>query len=74
MVWSWVTSRRANLHNEILGVMEAADTLQLPPEASLYAVAYRPVVREGVQQVAYGVEDSLNTSFGAASRRRGTES
>src|SRR5688572_19393077 len=27
-----VTNRRANLHNEILRIMEAADVLQLPPE------------------------------------------
>ena len=40
-----VTNRRANLHNEILQVMEVADGLELPPEASLYAVAYRPLRR-----------------------------
>ena len=40
-----VTNRRANLHNDILRVMEAADHLQLPREANLYAVAYRPVRR-----------------------------
>jgi hypothetical protein len=40
-----VTSRRANLHNEILQVMEAPDLLLLPPELSLYAVAYRPLRR-----------------------------
>jgi hypothetical protein len=40
-----VTNRRANLHNEVLRVMEAPDALQLPPEASLYAVAYRPLRR-----------------------------
>ncbi len=40
-----VTNRRANLHNEILRVMEAEDILQLPPEPSLYAVAYRPLRR-----------------------------
>jgi hypothetical protein len=40
-----VTSRRANLHNEVLRVMEAADTVQLAPETSLYAVAYRPLRR-----------------------------
>ncbi len=40
-----VTNRRANLHNEVLRVMEAADILQLPPETSLYAVAYRPLRR-----------------------------
>jgi hypothetical protein len=40
-----VPNRRANLHNEVLRVMEVADTLQLPPETSLYAVAYRPLRR-----------------------------
>ena len=40
-----VTSRRANLHNEILRVMGAGDILQLPPEQSLYAVAYQPLRR-----------------------------
>ena len=36
-----VTNRRANLHNEILKIMEVADSLRLPPEANLYAIAYR---------------------------------
>lgn len=40
-----VTSRRANLHNEVMRVMEAADSLQLPAETYLYAVAYRPLRR-----------------------------
>ncbi|MBW3598842.1 MAG: DUF4058 family protein [Planctomycetes bacterium] len=40
-----VTNRRANLHNETLQIMDAADVLQLPPEANLYAVAYRPIRR-----------------------------
>jgi len=40
-----VTNRRANLHNEILRVMEAGDALELPPESNLYAVAYRPLRR-----------------------------
>jgi hypothetical protein len=40
-----VTNRRANLHNEILRVMEAGDLLPLPPELSLYAVAYQPLRR-----------------------------
>jgi hypothetical protein len=39
-----VTNRRANLHNEILRMTES-DALQLPPEANLYAVAYRPLRR-----------------------------
>lgn len=40
-----VANRRANMHNEILRVMEAGDVLLLPPEAYLYAVAYRPLRR-----------------------------
>jgi hypothetical protein len=40
-----VTNRRANLHNEILRLMEVGDVLELPPESSLYAVAYRPLRR-----------------------------
>ncbi len=40
-----VTNRRANLHNEVLQLMGADEALQLPPEASLYAVAYRPLRR-----------------------------
>jgi hypothetical protein len=46
-----VTSRRANLHNEILRVMEAADALQLAPDIALYAVAYRPLRRDGTDAV-----------------------
>jgi hypothetical protein len=42
-----VTSRRANLHNEILRVMEADEAGQLAAEVSLYAVAYRPLRRDG---------------------------
>jgi hypothetical protein len=40
-----VTSRRGNLHNEMLRVVEAAEDLRMPPDASLYAVAYRPMRR-----------------------------
>ena len=46
-----VTNRRANLHNEVLRVMEAADILQLPAETSLYAVAYRPLVVKPGDQI-----------------------
>jgi hypothetical protein len=38
-----VTSRRSNLHNEILGIMETQGGLELPVEQHLYAVAYRPL-------------------------------
>src|SRR3984893_15481676 len=40
-----VTNRRVNLHNEVIRVMEAAEILELPPETTLYAVAYRPLRR-----------------------------
>jgi hypothetical protein len=41
-----VTSRHANLHNDTMRLMEADASLHLPAEVSLYAVAYRPVVRQ----------------------------
>ena len=40
-----VTERRANLHNEIVNVMEARDEYLMPADSSLYAVAYRPQYR-----------------------------
>ena len=40
-----VTNRHANLHNELMRLMEASPDLHLPDEVSLYAVAYRPVRR-----------------------------
>jgi hypothetical protein len=46
-----VTNRRANLHNEVLRVMEAPDPLRLPPEQSLYAVAYRPLHRGSANEI-----------------------
>jgi Protein of unknown function (DUF4058) len=46
-----VTNRRANLHNEMLRVMEASGTLHLAPEVSLYAVAYRPLRRDGIDEI-----------------------
>lgn len=45
-----VTNRRANLHNEILELTNGADSLRLPAESSLYAVAYRPL-RRGKEDV-----------------------
>ncbi len=44
-----VTNRHANLHNELMRLMETAPNLDLPAEVSLYAVAYRPV-RRGEQE------------------------
>jgi hypothetical protein len=46
-----VTSRRANLHDEILRVLGHGDTFALPDETTLYAVAYRPIVREEQPQI-----------------------
>jgi hypothetical protein len=46
-----VTNRRANLHNEILQVMEAQTVLPLPPELNLYAVAYRPLHRGKADEI-----------------------
>jgi hypothetical protein len=40
-----VTSRRANLHTEILSLMKAPLGPDLPDDADLYAVSYRPVLR-----------------------------
>ena len=40
-----VTTRRANLHNETMRLMEAAIDAYLADGVNLYAVAYRPVLR-----------------------------
>ena len=42
-----VTSRRANLHNEIIALLPSARGSEMPAQAALYAVAYRPVLRRG---------------------------
>jgi hypothetical protein len=41
-----VTDRHFNLHNELMHLLDADPRFQLPAEAHLYAVAYRPVRRE----------------------------
>jgi hypothetical protein len=41
-----VTSRPANLHNETMRLMESAPESFLPDESRLYAVSYRPVLRD----------------------------
>jgi hypothetical protein len=46
-----VTNRRANLHNEVLQVMETAEGLRLPADTGLYAVAYRPLRREAGDEI-----------------------
>jgi Protein of unknown function (DUF4058) len=46
-----VTSRQANLHNEIVSVMENDARFLLPAANNLYAVAYRPVRRNQKEEV-----------------------
>ncbi len=46
-----VTERQANLHNEMMRLLGAAEALYLPAEASLYAVAYRPVLRNEKEEI-----------------------
>ena len=41
-----VTTRRANLHNELMRQLSAASRCDLPDGVELYAVAYRPVARD----------------------------
>jgi hypothetical protein len=40
-----VTNRHANLHNEIMHLMNAATSFLFSEDINLYAVAYRPVLR-----------------------------
>lgn len=46
-----VTNRRANLHNEILQLLQGADIAQMDSAATLYAVAYRPLLRAGKEEI-----------------------
>jgi hypothetical protein len=46
-----VTSRRANLHNEIVRILGHDDASGVPEETNLYGVAYRPVVRGEHSQI-----------------------
>ncbi|HEV3255590.1 MAG TPA: DUF4058 family protein [Gemmataceae bacterium] len=41
-----VTNRRANLHNDTMRLMAAGGAFELPADMNLYAVAYRPVLRQ----------------------------
>jgi hypothetical protein len=60
-----VTNRWANLHNEILQLMDLDAGLRLPPESNLYAVAYRPLRRgEGDQIDVWRSMLALGSSHG----------
>ncbi len=61
-----VTSYRSNLHNETVRLMKAPPAVDLPDDAGLYAVAYRPVLREGRSEIdlwpaTFAVGDALPT-------------
>jgi hypothetical protein len=46
-----ITNRHANLHNEVMRLMEADAALDFPDGVSLYAAAYRPVRRGEKEEV-----------------------
>lgn len=46
-----VTNRGGNLHNETMRLIEADARHLLPEDVELYAVAYRPVLREDTPQI-----------------------
>lgn len=61
-----VTSRHANLHDELVRLLGAPAAAGVRDDADLYASAYRPVVRDGVSQVdvwvhPFAVGDPLPT-------------
>ena len=46
-----VTSRRENLHNEIMQVLGHGPEFALPVATTMYGVAYRPIVRDQHEQI-----------------------
>jgi hypothetical protein len=46
-----VTSRQANLHNEMIRLIGHGEAFALSLDAALYAVAYRPIVRDQREQI-----------------------
>ena len=51
-----VTVRLANLHNELVALLEPTNPSELPPDARVYAVAYHPVRSEDGEPLAAAVE------------------
>jgi hypothetical protein len=51
IVMDIVTERQANLHNEMMRLVQAPEAFLLPADAGLYAVAYRPVIREERREI-----------------------
>ncbi len=61
-----VTERRANLHNELIRLLNASSQFALPTEPTLYAAAYRPVLRNNEPEIdiwtrTFDVGDTLPT-------------
>ena len=51
IVMDVVTSRHANLHNDVMRLMEAAVDLTFPDDVNLYATAYRPARRAQQEEI-----------------------
>ena len=49
--WAGAIADALNLHNEIMQVLGHGPVFALPPETTLYGVAYRPVVRDQHEQI-----------------------
>jgi len=66
IVMDIVTNYRFNLHNETMRLMNAPPAADLPPEPGLYAVAYRPVLRDNKSEIdlwpaTFALGDALPT-------------
>jgi len=46
-----VMTRQANMHNELVTLMQWEDRLQMPDEVWLAAMAYRPARRGGANEI-----------------------
>ncbi len=51
LVVDTVSDRLANLHDELIRLLELPDAFLMPPHTALYAVAYRPAVRGEEEQI-----------------------
>jgi hypothetical protein len=61
-----VTTRRTNMHDEIMRVMGAPDEFRMPADTDLYAVTYRPVIRDDRPDIdlwfrSFSLGDSIPT-------------
>jgi hypothetical protein len=56
LVVNLVTDRHHNLHNELISWLQGPETAILPPKEHLFAVAYRPVVRDELTQLDVWIE------------------